>query len=561
MRAAARPVLGALAGELVARRLHEPLGYRSLGDYARERLGVGARAVSDWARVWRALAPLPLLREAVVSGEVGFAVARLVVGLATPETESACLETVRGRTVRAVEAIVRAVREGERAGAAPATPPAGVDPDPAVAPCEDPCDADRVRVRLGCTMHEKELWHAALELARRMAGQSLPVWGCAEWIAAEAASGLGMPETQAGAETGTGSCTQAAPRGVTGREAQTEAGTATGAEVRTEAGSEAAPSEGAVSDRAEREACARGEPSAPERGVPAFAGRALRPPLSPPVERLARGAQHCSAREIDRRLREVIAFLQRSDLELGRILRQMVDRRLFREVGCESLERYATERLDCSPRTARRLVALARLEHRAPPVAAAFGEGVVSALQASALARVADRANARAWLERARQVSLRRLEDEVDAAFTHGAGAAIAFRAPRPVATLFVTMLRRAGSLEKLLVHAITTWLEAGDAFVDYADFERDGFRCAVPGCTARRELQSHHIDFLAAGGADESWNRITLCARHHLRGVHAGVVRIRGRAPSGLVFALGVERPERFASGDVRLPPGRSSG
>jgi hypothetical protein len=33
--------------------------------------------------------------------------------------------------------------------------------------------------------------------------------------------------------------------------------------------------------------------------------------------------------------------------------------------------------------------------------------------------------------------------------------------------------------------------------------------------------------------------NRITLCAAHHLRGVHAGLIRIRGRAPDGLRFEL----------------------
>jgi hypothetical protein len=46
-------VLGALAAVLVGRRLHEALGYRSLGDYGRERLGVGARVLREWARVWR----------------------------------------------------------------------------------------------------------------------------------------------------------------------------------------------------------------------------------------------------------------------------------------------------------------------------------------------------------------------------------------------------------------------------------------------------------------------------------------------------------------------------
>jgi hypothetical protein len=148
-------------------------------------------------------------------------------------------------------------------------------------------------------------------------------------------------------------------------------------------------------------------------------------------------------------------------------------------------------------------------------------------------------------------VTLRRLEDEVDAALPFRG--VIAFRAPPEVAALFLAMLARAGSLERLLAHAIATWVELGARFVDYADFTRDGFRCTVPGCTARRNLQSHHVRFRSAGGPDEPWNRTALCAQHHQRGVHGGTLRIRGRAPDALLYALGPEPAERFRSGDVR--------
>jgi CRISPR-associated protein Cas4 len=50
-----------------------------------------------------------------------------------------------------------------------------------------------------------------------------------------------------------------------------------------------------------------------------------------------------------------------------------------------------------------------------------------------------------------------------------------------------------------------------------------------------------HHIVFRSAGGGDELANRTTLCAWHHLRGVHAGVVRCAGAAPDALRFELGV--------------------
>jgi hypothetical protein len=90
-----------------------------------------------------------------------------------------------------------------------------------------------------------------------------------------------------------------------------------------------------------------------------------------------------------------------------------------------------------------------------------------------------------------------------------------------------------------------------GAQFHDYADFERDGYRCTVPACTARRNLQSHHIHFRSAEGPDVAWNRSTLCAYHHHREVHAGSLAIRGRAPDGLVYTLGAGR---FGAGDVKL-------
>ena len=88
---------------------------------------------------------------------------------------------------------------------------------------------------------------------------------------------------------------------------------------------------------------------------------------------------------------------------------------------------------------------------------------------------------------------------------------------------------------------------------------ERDGYLCAVPGCTSRRNLHDHHIRFRSAGGSDAPGNRITLCAFHHQRCLHAGILRVQGRAPAGLVFELGASPGRaplaRYRSGDVALP------
>ena len=87
---------------------------------------------------------------------------------------------------------------------------------------------------------------------------------------------------------------------------------------------------------------------------------------------------------------------------------------------------------------------------------------------------------------------------------------------------------------------------------------ERDGYRCAVPGCTSRRNLHDHHIWFRSAGGSDAPGNRITLCAFHHQRCLHAGLLRVSGRAPDGLFFELGLRAGAsslaRYRAGDIAV-------
>ncbi len=153
----ARPVLGELAISLVEGKRFESLGFRCLGDWSRERIGVGARAVREWGRVWRLLSELPRLRRAVLSDEVSWTVARKIVAHVTPENEAACLETVRGRTVRAVELLLSA-----------AFPDAGPE-----------SSDEQVSLRIPCSAQLEAKWVAAQEIARRVAGENLRVWECA----------------------------------------------------------------------------------------------------------------------------------------------------------------------------------------------------------------------------------------------------------------------------------------------------------------------------------------------------------------------------------------------
>jgi len=68
-----------------------------------------------------------------------------------------------------------------------------------------------------------------------------------------------------------------------------------------------------------------------------------------------------------------------------------------------------------------------------------------------------------------------------------------------------------------------------------YRIFECDGWRCRVPGCTSRCNLQVHHIDFRSHGGTDDDANLAVLCATHHLQGIHRDRLRCHA-LPDGLL-------------------------
>jgi hypothetical protein len=94
--------------------------------------------------------------------------------------------------------------------------------------------------------------------------------------------------------------------------------------------------------------------------------------------------------------------------------------------------------------------------------------------------------------------------------------------------------------LERLLHHVTTEW-EAQPRHRDPI-FMRDGWRCAVPACTSRRNLHDHHLLFRSRGGGNQRDNRVTVCAWHHLHGIHGGRVRAWGSAPKRVHWEVGVE-------------------
>jgi hypothetical protein len=88
--------------------------------------------------------------------------------------------------------------------------------------------------------------------------------------------------------------------------------------------------------------------------------------------------------------------------------------------------------------------------------------------------------------------------------------------------------------------HFIDTWKEASKErnTLQKRVLERDGGLCQVPGCS-RAAVHAHHVVYRSRGGSDCESNLVSICAAHHLHGVHRGFIRVKGEAPGALVWTF----------------------
>jgi len=84
----------------------------------------------------------------------------------------------------------------------------------------------------------------------------------------------------------------------------------------------------------------------------------------------------------------------------------------------------------------------------------------------------------------------------------------------------------------------------------------RDRYRCMAPGCTARVNVQVHHLEYRGWGGDNAPENLLVLCVFHHLQGEHGGLARVRGRSPLAVVWQLGVDDLAVWYRNERRIPP-----
>ncbi len=551
---------------LCERKSYECLGFARLGDYARERFGVSAREVRSLATVGRRTARLPLLRTAFAEGRIGWTKLRLLTPKAAPETEAELLRIAEQMTTRELEAYL--------ADLPPSLAPtvSGIDCEPtSAADISDECEAV---IRIRCPAAVRAQWRRVCELASRVAGSELAPWQAAEVVAAEAMS--------------------AAQPSYAGR-------------LRSHAvvyDDETADPPGRRRTKPATEHCGILEQLRADLSLT----MRLPEPRTAEVEsvRALAASERLDVFALDAALRNCFQSLQSLDYQTGRLLGVFFDLRLYRELGYQTSAAYVGERLGVSASKARALVAIDRkLLNAERELDDAYKQGRLSSLRVAALLRIADKQNTRQWLDYAETVTYQRLVfdvetarvaaglvpalapltpaklDEAECQMRAQAGSEallprtairdteIVIRGPISVIELFEDAIAAFGGathsapvepvwrmLTRMLVTVECYW----NSLSGHRDpvFSRDDWRCTVPACTGRSNLHDHHVVFRSQGGSNRAENRTAVCAWHHLRGIHEGVVRVTGTAPAALLWELGCASrrgPLMRLRGDHYLP------
>ncbi len=544
-----RRELGCATRALLRHRAYRRLGFVRLSDYARERLGVSARTLQSAAWLATRLDELPAVSRAYDRSELSWAQARAICKVAVAGDQERWLAVARRSTVATLERLV------ERAAR-----PHCVPPDPEGESNE--IDGEpAVRWRLACPARVRALWRRALALASRVAGEPLAEWRAAEVIAAEGASGR-----PAGQPIGDHALLAAVRMAHRARRAIQDA-------VEVDELLSMAPRDGDSATSLSLD------------GQSAPVETAIEPPTS------------ADPFALDARLVEAMHALQTTEPRIGRLLRVVVDHRLYRSLGYAAFHDYVRERLGISVRKTWALLKIEKATLRSEDFGRAYREGRLSWVRALTLLPVLDRAHAPAWVARAELVTVRRLCDEVDWVLAardavgphtslapppldgrlsspvavpsvdecrnlslparvqigaHGFASEVCDAEVRLVGPASVVALLRDvldafaepaaprwTALERLLRHVIAHW-ESAPRHHDPV-FARDGWRCTVPACSSRRSLHDHHIRFRSRGGDNLRANRTVVCAAHHLHGIHDGIIHASGTAPHAIEWQLGV--------------------
>jgi hypothetical protein len=302
-----------------------------------------------------------------------------------------------------------------------------------------------------------------------------------------------------------------------------------------------------------------------------------------------------SVEELDQKLEQAVAEHERSESHICFYLHAFNQRRGFEKFGFRNIHDYAYERFAFSDRKTAYLISLARKLENLPQITAALKAGRIRWFKAYKIASVAKPDNEVMWLESALSMAVRDLDRKIqnEAGVTYTKMRFSLSEDQAAVVEYAIEVCRRvAGAelssdqcLEYIAGEFLATY--AHDAHLEetcevdsepdeglevleemapdnhsacpdngdlpstrqgplgkemLAVFERDGYCCTYPGCSARAMLHDHHIVLRSKFGSksrderDLLTNRTTLCTFHH-RLLHAGIIGLEGQAPLDLTW------------------------
>ena len=400
--------------EVLGRGKHFELGFASVAAYALERCDRSVRWVEAARCLARRLEALPELRRAVAFGSVSWTMGELLARVAQPGDEARWIEAATSCTVREMRVrVLDALREQRPtgAGALPGSAARGDVLNEHAVGCravgcrtvesrtvesrtvsralasdlEEDADGDET-CRLTCTVDREDAW--LFEATRALCDQ-LGVHGADAQVEALLAEGQG-------------SLLAAMPAGMLDFARLEGVDTVQQGWLR------------ALSRwRGEAEAFCE------EHFRDSVVGRGSAEAASNEAKAAALGLaslESAGCRELDGEVRELSRALARHELELSQLVLQFHRADGWRQLGYAREAQYARERLGMSRSSlvAKRALAL-RLE-KLPRVAEALGAGQLGVEAAVQVARVATPSTQGAWVERARQRTIKHLREEVVAA-------------------------------------------------------------------------------------------------------------------------------------------------
>jgi hypothetical protein len=227
-------------------------------------------------------------------------------------------------------------------------------------------------------------------------------------------------------------------------------------------------------------------------------------------------------------------------LRLGRLFDKIRQEHLLWMSGFDTYPQLA-DHLGLALRTLQRWALFGQNLTLYPALQTAYLAGM-SANRVELLADIAEETTVDRWVAVAGRLPVAELKRAVQAAVNEGAEAVLSRYEHTAPNTVSLQSSRQAPK-RPTVIFADVDQVEAARWFLGHVTVpprrgfgraaERDDYTCQNPRCEHRSlRIQVHHIVYQSVRGGDGPENLIALCPACHLRGVHAGHIRVVREGP-----------------------------